>query len=68
MDAGFDQPHHIGALVDAAFADDQLAGRNPFRQTQRDGQIGRKGLEISVVDADQARSGSRSNTVSSSRS
>ena len=55
MDAGFDQPHHIDALVDAAFTDNQLVGRNPFRQTQRDGQIGRESLEISVVNADQTR-------------
>ena len=53
MDTRFDQPHHIDTLVDAAFADDQLFGRNPFRQTQRDGQISREGLEISVIDADQ---------------
>ena len=26
MDSGFDQPQHIGALVNAAFADNQLAG------------------------------------------
>ena len=32
-----------------------LSDRNPFRQTQRDSQIGREGLEISVVDADQPR-------------
>ena len=55
MDTGFDQPHHIGTLVNAAFADDQLVGWNPFCQTQRNGQIGREGLEISVVDADQPR-------------
>ena len=55
MDAGFDQPHHVGALVNAAFADNQLVGGNPFRQTQRNGQIGREGLEIPVVDADQPR-------------
>ena len=55
MNAGFDQPDYIGTLVDAAFTDDQFAGRNPFRQTQRDGQIGREGLKISVVDTDQPR-------------
>ena len=53
MDAGFDQSHHIGALVDTAFADNQLVGWYPFRQTQRDGQIGGEGFEIPVVDADQ---------------
>ena len=32
MDAGFDQPHHVGAVMDTTFADDQLAERDPFRQ------------------------------------
>ena len=30
MDTGFDQLHHIRALVDATFADDELVRRNPF--------------------------------------
>ncbi len=41
--------------ANAAFADYQFAGWNPFCQTQRHPQIGRERLQISVVDADQSR-------------
>ena len=40
------------AVLNAALADDQLAGRNAWRQTFGDREIGREGREVPIIDPD----------------
>ena len=55
--AGLGQPCHRIAIVNSAFADDQLVGRNSFCQPEGHIEIGRERIQISIVDSDHPRSG-----------
>src|SRR6476661_11067536 len=57
MDIGIDKTCHVGASMDATFADNHLIFGNAFRETKRDTQVRRKGREISIVNSDQSRLG-----------
>src|SRR6188508_714831 len=52
MNSDVQKLFHVAAGMNATLADDQLTGRNARRQTFGDREIGRKGREVPIIDAD----------------